>query len=211
MTDFETKDSGERAVFESGMQRDTQAGKPRFDLCLPVGIAYEDQLLTRFAKLMGRGAEKYTERNWEQANSQAEVDRMRASGLRHFMQWYHGETDEDHAAAVLFNIMAAEATAHKLELERRAADLDVDPDCDVPIDGEQLISDELFDAARQWMRDNEFVAWHRPVRFIAGWDGTQDLDSSVVVVWGDPEPITEASRAESIAQMINDRLYNFQG
>jgi hypothetical protein len=113
--EYETKDSGERAQFASGMQRDTQAGKPRFDLILPEGIPYEAQLLTRFAALMERGAAKYTERNWEKANSKEEVDRMKASGLRHFMQWYHGEVDEDHAAAVLFNIMAASATQWKID------------------------------------------------------------------------------------------------
>lgn len=112
--EFVTKDSGERAQFDSGMVRDTNAGKPRFDLLLPEGIPYEAQLLTRFAALMARGAEKYDERNWEQANSQKELNRMRESAFRHLMQWLAGESDEDHAAAVLFNIMAAEATAWRM-------------------------------------------------------------------------------------------------
>lgn len=111
---FTTKDSGERAQFDSGMVRDTNAGKPRFDLLMPEGIPYESQMLTRFAALMARGAEKYAERNWEQANSQKEVNRMRESAFRHLMQWLAGEQDEDHAAAVFFNIMAAEATRWKL-------------------------------------------------------------------------------------------------
>lgn len=114
MTSYETKDSGKRAQFESGMQRDTQTGKPRFDLTAPLDIPYDEQLLTRFAKLMGRGADKYTERNWEQADSEEELARMKSSAFRHFMQWYHGETDEDHAAAVLFNLMAFEATQYKM-------------------------------------------------------------------------------------------------
>lgn len=117
MTEYTTKDSGERAEFESGMQRDTQSGKPRFDLTQPIGVPYEEQLLTRFAALMGRGAEKYTERNWEKADSEEELARMKSSAFRHFMQWYHGEKDEDHAAAVLFNIMAFEATSYKMMRE----------------------------------------------------------------------------------------------
>ena len=112
---FVTLDSGERAQFDSGMQRDTDTGKPRFDLCLPLGVPYEDQMLTRFAALMARGAEKYDDRNWEQATGQAELDRFKASAFRHFMAWMCGERDEDHAAAVWFNIMGAEYVTGKLD------------------------------------------------------------------------------------------------
>lgn len=111
---FETKDSGERAVFDSGMQRDTEAGKPRFDLLIPEDVAYEDQFLTRIAELMGRGAEKYDERNWEQANSPQELRRMKSSAFRHFMQWLCGKQDEDHAAATVFNLLAYETTKNKI-------------------------------------------------------------------------------------------------
>jgi hypothetical protein len=105
---FDTKDSGVRAEFSTGMVRDTQEGKPRFDLLLPKGVPYADQMLTRFAALMERGAFKYTERNWERARTQEELDRYHSSAIRHLMQWVNGETDEDHAAAVMFNIMAGE-------------------------------------------------------------------------------------------------------
>lgn len=111
---WQTKDSGERAQFESGMVRDTEEGKPRFDLTQPLGIPYEEQMLTRFANLMARGAEKYNERNWEQANSQKELDRYYSSAFRHFMQWYHGDVSEDHASACFFNITAAETVKWKL-------------------------------------------------------------------------------------------------
>jgi hypothetical protein len=117
-----TKDSGERAQFDSGMVRDTEAGKPRFDLTMPQGIPFTEQMWTRFAGLMARGADKYTARNWEQANSQAELDRYLSSALRHFMQWYYGETDEDHAAAVYFNITAAEAVKWKLSQDDKAVE-----------------------------------------------------------------------------------------
>lgn len=115
MSKFITKDSGERAEFDSGMRRDTETGKPRFDLTQPLGVPFEEQLLTRFARLMGRGAEKYEERNWEQACSEEELARFKASAFRHFMQWYCGETDEDHAVAVIFNMMGFEATSYKME------------------------------------------------------------------------------------------------
>ena len=110
-----TKDSGARAQFDSGMQRDTEEGKARFDLLVPLGVPYEKQMLTRFADLLARGAEKYTARNWEKANSQAELDRYKSSAFRHFMQWITGEEDEDHAAAVMFNIMCYETIKDKVE------------------------------------------------------------------------------------------------
>lgn len=106
--EYLTKDSGERAQYANGGQRDSEKGKARFDLLCPLNVPYDDQLLTRAAELMGRGAEKYTDRNWEQFSDRAAWDRARSSAFRHFMQWFAGEDDEDHAAAVVFNLMAAE-------------------------------------------------------------------------------------------------------
>lgn len=94
---FITKDSGKRQEFESGMMRDTQEDKPRYDLC------YEP-LLTDWAFLMHRGAKKYTENNWKNANSTEELNRFKASAWRHFIQFMKGEEDEAHHAAILFNI-----------------------------------------------------------------------------------------------------------
>src|SRR5690606_35940390 len=117
---FVTKDSGERAEFASGMVRDTDKGKARFDLLIAEGVPYKHQFLTRCAELMMRGAEKYNDRNWEKANSTEEVARMKSSAFRHFMQWFCGETDEAHAAAVIFNILAAETTEWKIKNESDA-------------------------------------------------------------------------------------------
>lgn len=100
-SDFITKDSGKRTEFKSGMRRDTAENKPRYDLCYT-------PMLTRWAWLMKRGAEKYGERNWENADSKEEMNRFKASAFRHFIQWFEGEDDEDHAAGVFFNIAAVE-------------------------------------------------------------------------------------------------------
>lgn len=102
--EYVTKDSGNRKQFDSGMQRDIQDNKPRFDLIIPTSQKFEETLLYRWAMLMTRGAQKYNERNWEKANGIEEMNRFKASAFRHFMQWYSCEEDEDHAAAVLFNI-----------------------------------------------------------------------------------------------------------
>lgn len=107
---FETLDSGERKVFDSGMARDTNNGKARFDLLLPKGVRYEEQMLTRLAELMTRGAVKYGDRNWEQAESAEEMARFKESAFRHFIQWMSNDSEEDHASAVIFNIIAYETT-----------------------------------------------------------------------------------------------------
>lgn len=112
---FVTKDSGKRQDYVSGMRRDIQDGKPRFDLLLTDGQPYEAQFLTRFAGLLERGAAKYGEKNWQLADSREELARFRASALRHMMQWACGEQDEDHGSAVAFNIMAYEYVKWKLE------------------------------------------------------------------------------------------------
>lgn len=114
MSAFETKDSGERAEYESGMVRDTEHGKPRFDLLLPLGVAYSEQMLTRDAQLMARGAAKYEARNWEKARGEPELARYHSSALRHLLQWIAGENDEDHAAAVRFNVMAGEYVKYRM-------------------------------------------------------------------------------------------------
>jgi hypothetical protein len=101
-----TKDSGERMEFESGMRRDINQGKARYDLIIPENCP--NHMLKRWAELLERGAKKYSERNWEKASSEEELARFKESAFRHFIQWFSGEVDEDHAAAVFFNIQGAE-------------------------------------------------------------------------------------------------------
>lgn len=111
------KDSGQRLQFASGMVRDIDDTKPSFDLVIPEGIPYSELMLTRWAELLRKGAIKYSRRNWEKADSQDELDRAKASAFRHFMQWFSGETDEDHAAAVFFNINEVETIKYKQKKE----------------------------------------------------------------------------------------------
>ena len=106
---FETKDSGERTEFDSGMVRDTTEGKTLWHL-----IA-SGPMLRRFAELLTRGAVKYTADNWLKATGPAESERFKESAFRHFMQWYYGDEDEDHAAAVWFNINGYEYTKDRVQ------------------------------------------------------------------------------------------------
>lgn len=115
MNKFSTKDWWTRKTFSSGMLREISDNKPRFDLMIPLEVPYEQQLLTRFANLMARWADKYKERNWEVACTQDELNRFRESAIRHFFQWFTNTEDwEDHAAAIIFNIQWAEYVKYKL-------------------------------------------------------------------------------------------------
>lgn len=99
MKKYITKDSGKRVDFKSGMRRDTDEGKPRYDL-IPV------MPLRRLADLYARGAEKYGDWNWQLADSEEELNRFKASCMRHLYQWHEGDESEDHAIAVVWNVFA---------------------------------------------------------------------------------------------------------
>lgn len=92
----DVKDSGTRQVFETGAVRDTQDGKPRYDLLSPY-------TLTRWAQHMANGAKKYGEGNWEKG---IPASRCIASTLRHIFSWVMGDRSEDHLSAILFNVAA---------------------------------------------------------------------------------------------------------
>ncbi len=90
------------------MVRDTNDDKPRYDLIWLPG-------LRRVAELMGRGAKKYTARNWEKASTQEELERFKESLLRHTFQYLEGDRTEDHMAAIVFNAFGCEMVQGKLK------------------------------------------------------------------------------------------------
>lgn len=93
MSKFITKDSGSRDEFPTGMVRDRQEGKPRYDL-IPT------QPLKRLADLYMRGAVKYDDDNWQKGQP---YSRAYASLYRHMIAWREGDVSEDHLAAVAWN------------------------------------------------------------------------------------------------------------
>ncbi len=99
---FKVKDSGAREQYASGMVRDVTEDKVDYMLAL------DGPMFERLARHLTAGAQKYAKRNWLKATGRAEYERFRESALRHFVQWLRGDTDEDHAAAVWFNINGAE-------------------------------------------------------------------------------------------------------
>lgn len=112
--DFEVKDIRPKGMYGSGMVREDEGDRPRFDLLVIEDMPYEHQPLTRWAALLAKGAKKYSARNWEKANSPEELERFKSSAFRHFMQWMAGEKDEDHLTMAWFNMMAADCTEWKL-------------------------------------------------------------------------------------------------
>lgn len=112
MKDYAVKDSGARQQFESGMVRDVTTDKVDYSLAL------DGPMFKRLAIHLTKGAVKYAKRNWMKAAGQEEYDRFRESALRHFLQWYWGDVDEDHAAAVYFNVNGAEYVREKMERSR---------------------------------------------------------------------------------------------
>jgi len=111
--EFETLDSGVREQYDSGMQRDIEKGKTMWHLI------FGGPMLERWAGLMTRGAVKYDPDNWMKAEGKAEQLRFRASAARHFFQWMYGATDEDHAAAIFFNVNGYEYVTEKMEDDRQ--------------------------------------------------------------------------------------------
>ena len=111
MADFETKDSGAREDFNTGSRRDVRTGKGRYDL-LPYHAT------RREAELLERGATKYGDRNWELGQP---FSRCFDSAMRHLMKAKAGMKDEDHLAAVVFNVKAI------IEFEEMIARGELDP------------------------------------------------------------------------------------
>lgn len=101
-------DKPARHTFESGMVRDGAEDK------LDYSLVFDGPMFERQARHLTKGARHYSPRNWMKANSLEEQQRFRESAARHFFQWLRGDTNEDHAAAVMFNINGYEYVKERL-------------------------------------------------------------------------------------------------
>jgi hypothetical protein len=90
------KDSGERDTYNSGAVRDNHEGKGRFDLISIQG-------LLRLARWYELGSKKYSDRNWEKGML---ISRYVDAAFRHLVKYVAGCDDEDHLAAVAWNVFA---------------------------------------------------------------------------------------------------------
>jgi len=88
--------------FSSGLKKEVpKVAKPRFDL-IPV------EVLERIAKQFAHGAEKYGENNWRLGRGK-EIEIFKQAAHRHLFQWANNVDDgEDHAAALLTDVIMYE-------------------------------------------------------------------------------------------------------
>lgn len=112
------KDSGSRQQFNSGAVRDNGKGKGRFDLL-------STQMLFRLAKHYENGALKYEPRNFEKGMP---ISRCVDAAMRHLTKYLAGWNDEDHLAAVCWNIAAImlyeERMPKLMDLPERSDDIE---------------------------------------------------------------------------------------
>jgi dATP/dGTP diphosphohydrolase len=106
------KDSGERVQYASGSLRDPSTGKIKWSR-----ITF-GPMMRRWAQLLTTAEAKYPDvapgqPNFMLIETDEEFHRYKESAFRHFMSWFYDETDEDHAAAVFFNINGVEVIKDK--------------------------------------------------------------------------------------------------
>lgn len=78
-------------------------------------LVRDGPLFKRWAAHLTRAIPRTGKRNWMLAATEEDLARFRESAARHFEQWLNGETDEDHAAALFFNVNGAEYTRARLD------------------------------------------------------------------------------------------------
>lgn len=105
-------DSGTRQKFASGAMRDPSTGKIKWSR-----VTF-GPMLRRWAKHLTTAEAKYPDPspgvpNFTLIEGEEEFLRYKESAYRHFMSWFYGESDEDHAAAVFFNINGVEIIKDK--------------------------------------------------------------------------------------------------
>lgn len=86
---------------ESGMIRSDPAGKLDYTLV-------DLHMLERWARLLTVNVPSKGRGNWRNASTEEDELRAKQSAWRHFLAWQRGETDEDHAAALVFNVSVVE-------------------------------------------------------------------------------------------------------
>lgn len=114
MDNFNVVDHGVREEMKTGSVRDTQNGKPRFDL-VPATC------LTKLALHYGAGSEKYGDRNWEKGQP---ITRYMSSAERHFQYFKMGLTDENHLMACVWNLFCIDWTLDQIKAGKLPKELD---------------------------------------------------------------------------------------
>lgn len=99
--DHVTLDSGKRAEYGSGMVRDTEDGKERFDLLYPLNVPYEAQLVTRAFTWVDQNGPTWTVDDVEE-----HLGRLHEDIHEHIVRWVLEDQSGDHAARAFGSILA---------------------------------------------------------------------------------------------------------
>lgn len=83
--------------FSTGVVRDENKDKGRFDLLPPTA-------LIKLAQHYQKGAKKYGENNWRKGMP---MNVLIDSAMRHLVKANRGDTDEDHLVACCWNVLCA--------------------------------------------------------------------------------------------------------
>lgn len=93
----------------SGMIRGSTEGKTDYLLVL------DGPMLDRWAEHLTAAVPRKGARNWMRAQTPEDLERFKQGFFRHARQYLRGDVDEDHAAAVFFNLNGAEYVRERLE------------------------------------------------------------------------------------------------
>ena len=102
---YKVKQSKTNQKFQTGAVRDSQEGKGRFDL-LPIDA------IEALAKHFEAGAVRYGDDNWLKG---IPLKRYLDSALRHLFKELRGDSDEPHAIACAWNMLAYWQTKKLIE------------------------------------------------------------------------------------------------
>ena len=122
---YTIKDSGKRQEFDGGAMRDTEEGKLDYSNL----FVHFEPMGTRYVIHMTNGRKKYPDPvpgtpNWTLFEATPEVlARTERSLDRHYKAYRAGMTDEDHAAAILFNLNLCEKIKAKMKLPEAIAEV----------------------------------------------------------------------------------------
>ena len=105
MSSDKLPDSGAREAFATGMVREPNLGRGRYDLISPIA-------LRKLAIHYENGAKKYADRNWELGSP---LSRYLNSAKRHLEMFQEGCRAEDHLAATVWNCFSILHTIEMIE------------------------------------------------------------------------------------------------
>lgn len=167
--------------YPSGFERGVEDGK------VMAHLVYDGPMLDRYAKHLTGHRDATTESNWLKAETPEEMARFRRSAARHFHAWMRGDQDEDHAAALWFNINGYEHVRTKLEMaEARAmyaeveAELAAEATCVPPVAEKDLPASGPVEGKVYMLKDGTLV---KAVRGASG--GCEEIaDANAAACWG---------------------------